>query len=111
MEAACSHRNMPDVTAYRLRPQPPLRLKCHHRVSGINVALTSALARENTVNGQFGRDGIVILGRPELLSGSLGSEAIAGPGLGQDERGAVLRLELGPQPPHVNPQVLGLGLV
>src|SRR5690348_8634181 len=41
----------------------------------------------------------------------LGCEAVAGPGLGEDERRAPLRLELGSQAAHVDPEVLGLGLV
>src|SRR3984957_11823439 len=38
-------------------------------------------------------------------------DPVAGPGLGQDQRRAVRPLELGPQPPDVDPDVLGLGLV
>src|SRR6202035_4208443 len=42
---------------------------------------------------------------------SFRSQPVAGPRLGKDERSAAFSLELSPQPPHVDAQVLGLGLI
>src|SRR5215469_7614439 len=72
------------------------------RPRGINTALTSWPPHKNTVNGGPEQD---------AGGGSLRREAVASPRLGEDERGASVGFQLGPQPPDVHPHVLGLGLV
>src|ERR1700676_849896 len=43
--------------------------------------------------------------------GSFGGQAVADAGLGEDQRRASVRLELGPQPAHVDADVFGFGLI
>src|ERR1700744_2259227 len=42
---------------------------------------------------------------------SVHSDAVPGPGLGEDQRGASRPLELGPQSPDVDPDVFGLSFI